>query len=143
MTSNLLENELPQAASRPERNRFPTITIIKLVNAENTTRPFLRTNEEPYFTMANFDKLINKTPFQKFSSRSRNSSPARDSNSTAFSSRATSLVGSELYSSKQSSEPRSASSILKHGSRSRFSSSEMPFERSKGNRRVTIATNVA
>lgn len=43
-----------------------SITIIKLVDSERCSIPFLREPEEPHFTLNNFSNLIKKTPFQRF-----------------------------------------------------------------------------
>ena len=101
-------------------------TIIRLVNGENTSRPFLRILEEQHITLNNFDSLISPNPFKKYRSVTKSfDSKSNSSMSPILLSCGTNAgLGScfNLYARKANSEVTSPVRILKQGPRSRFAS---------------------
>lgn len=127
----------------------PSVTLIRLVNGENTSRPFLRINDVQHITLNNFGTLINETPFQKFNS---SSSTTHTPLYRVPSSSAPSLGGpsDEIQLSHKGPvrpSPRkwsleTPSSILKDAPRSRFNTTGRGPRGVSDTRRVTIATNL-
>lgn len=113
-------------------------TIIRLVNGDNTSRPFLRMMDQQHIFLNNFDDLIRPNPFQRHS-------PAPKSPSTSPTFSPNSLESSGLSHScfvessrKSSVESLNLNGILKETSRSRFSRGTRKSNTVADSRRVRI-----
>ena len=135
-SSNL--SEIGQSPSRKNSNP----TIIRLVNSEKSSRPFLKVCDVQHLNMVSFEQLVRPTPFQKFRNMTSSApvlpSPTSEILSSSFHETTSALSSLSLSVRKISCDSVSPSGILKDHERSRFSRSEKKTQSISIPRRVTI-----